>query len=209
MNNLIIYGCGGAAIEFLSLYSNLKSKKFKNIIFIDDKKKGKFLNHQIYSLKNFEKKFINQNNSFLISIAKPEIRKIIYNKLRDKNFTFAKLIDETSLIRNTAKLLSGVVVLSHCYISENVKISSNVLVNSKTLLGHDVSIGKNSTIYCGVNVLGGVKIEENVEIGSGSNIYPNVKIGKNTKIMMGSCVYKNIPQNSLVAGNPAKVIKKI
>ena len=58
-------------------------------------------------------------------------------------------------------------------------------------------------------MLGGVKIEENVEIGSGSNIYPNVKIGKNSKIMMGSCVYKNIPQNSLVAGNPAKVIKKI
>ena len=59
----------------------------------------------------------------MISIAKPEIRKIIYNKLKDKNFSFAKLIDETSLIRNTAKLLRGVIVLSHCYISENVKIS--------------------------------------------------------------------------------------
>ena len=42
MNNLIIYGCGGAAIEFLSLYNNLKSKKFKNIIFIDDKKRKIF-----------------------------------------------------------------------------------------------------------------------------------------------------------------------
>ena len=209
MNNLIIYGCGGAAIEFLSLYSNLKLKKFKNIIFVDDKKKGKFLNHQIYSLSNFEKKFINQNNNFLISIAKPEIRKIIYNKLNDKNFSFAKLVDETSLIRKTAKLSSGVIIFCHCYISENVKISTNVFVNSKTLIGHDVSIGKHSTIYCGVNVLGGVKIGENVEIGSGSNIYPNVKIGKNSKIMMGSCVYKNIPQNSLVAGNPARVIKKI
>lgn len=54
-----------------------------------------------------------------------------------------------------------------------------------------------------------VIIEENAWIGTHVVILPGVTIGKGSVIGAGSVVTKNIPSNSVAAGNPAKVIRKI
>ena len=54
---------------------------------------------------------------------------------------------------------------------------------------------------------GPVKIEENVWTGEGVVILPNVIIGENSIIGANSVVTKNIPKNSVVGGNPVKIIK--
>jgi len=52
-------------------------------------------------------------------------------------------------------------------------------------------------------------IEDNVWIGDKVTILPGVTIGKNTIIGANSVVTQNIPQYSVAAGNPAKIIKTI
>jgi acetyltransferase-like isoleucine patch superfamily enzyme len=52
-------------------------------------------------------------------------------------------------------------------------------------------------------------IEENVWIGANAVILPGVKIGKNSIIGAGAIVTKDVPPNVVVAGNPAKIIKKL
>lgn len=54
-----------------------------------------------------------------------------------------------------------------------------------------------------------VKIGNNVLIGNGAIILKGVNIGNDVVIGAGSVVTRDIPSNSLVAGNPAKVIKRI
>lgn len=56
---------------------------------------------------------------------------------------------------------------------------------------------------------GPVKIEKNVWIGEGAVILPNVIIGENSIIGSNSVVTKDIPKNSVVGGNPAKVIRTL
>ena len=53
-----------------------------------------------------------------------------------------------------------------------------------------------------------VKICENVWIGENAIILPGIEIGKNSVIGAGSVVTKNVPENCIVAGNPARIIKK-
>jgi maltose O-acetyltransferase len=54
-----------------------------------------------------------------------------------------------------------------------------------------------------------VVIEENVFIGNNVRILKGVTIGKNTVIANSSVVVKDIPENSIVGGNPDKVIKSV
>lgn len=56
---------------------------------------------------------------------------------------------------------------------------------------------------------GPVRIEKNVWIGEGVAILPNVVIGENSIIGANSVVTKDIPRNSIVGGNPAKVIRTL
>lgn len=50
-------------------------------------------------------------------------------------------------------------------------------------------------------------MEDNVWIGENVVIMPNVIIGKNSIIGANSVVTKNVPENSIIAGNPAHIIK--
>lgn len=54
-----------------------------------------------------------------------------------------------------------------------------------------------------------VIVEDNVFIGTGAIILKGVTIGRNSVVGAGSVVTKSIPENTIVAGNPAKVIKKL
>ena len=51
------------------------------------------------------------------------------------------------------------------------------------------------------------EIGNNVYIGAGALIMNPVKIGNNVTIGAGAVVTKDIPDNAVVAGNPAKIIK--
>jgi hypothetical protein len=54
-----------------------------------------------------------------------------------------------------------------------------------------------------------ILIKEKAWIGAGSIILPGVTIGKNAIVGAGSIVTRNVEDNSIVAGNPAKFIRKI
>ncbi len=77
--------------------------------------------------------------------------------------------------------------------------------------GCRMTIGKNVTINKGATILspGKVVIEENAWIGIGAIICPGVTIGRNAVVAAGAVVTKDVPDNVVVAGVPAKIIKKI
>jgi acetyltransferase-like isoleucine patch superfamily enzyme len=57
--------------------------------------------------------------------------------------------------------------------------------------------------------LKGPTIEEGVKVGANSTLLPGVVIGKNSLVGAGSVVVKDVPRASVVAGNPARVIRKV
>lgn len=80
-----------------------------------------------------------------------------------------------------------------------------------------VRIGRHSCITFGVAVLTHdmcsrkrleTRIGDNVFVGANSIIMPGIKIGNNVIIGAGSVVTKDVAGNSIVAGNPARVLKE-
>lgn len=84
-----------------------------------------------------------------------------------------------------------------------IEIGNNVTFSIRvTILAHDAST-KKSLDY---TKIGRVVIGDNVFIGANSTVLPNVKIGNNSVVGANSLVNKDVPDNCVVAGNPARVI---
>lgn len=76
-------------------------------------------------------------------------------------------------------------------------------------VNHDGGVALFREEYKGLNVFGKIKIGNNVFIGINSIIMPGVTVGSNVVIGAGSIVNRDVPDNVVVAGVPAKVIKSI
>jgi maltose O-acetyltransferase len=128
------------------------------------------------------------------------MKALIAGKLRGETPT-EKLIKMGLKVGRNFNRQSGCIIDdSHCWL---ITIGDNVTLAPRVhILAHDAS----TKMYLDHTKIGLVKIGDNVFIGAGSIILPNVKIGNNVIIGAGSIVTKDVPDNSLVAGNPAKVI---
>ncbi len=92
---------------------------------------------------------------------------------------------------------------SHCFlisIGDNCTLAPNV-----RLIAHDASTYK----PLGYAKIGKIDIKENCFIGDSTIVLPNIKIGPNSIVGSGSVVTKDVPPNTIVAGNPAKVITTV
>lgn len=95
----------------------------------------------------------------------------------------------------------------------NAKIGHNLLLPHSfgVVIGNRVSIGDNCIIYQGVTI--GKKNGLYPKIGNNVIIYPSavivgdVNINDNAVIGAGSIVLNDVPENAIVAGNPAKILR--
>ena len=114
---------------------------------------------------------------------------------------------KTLLIPSTTKIGEGC-MLYHPYstILNAKSIGKNFICRQCVTLGNKVEAipihGENDNITYTLPTIG-----NNVELGAGVIIVGNIKIGDNVIIGSGSVVVKDIPDNAVVVGNPAKVIK--
>ncbi len=88
-----------------------------------------------------------------------------------------------------------------------ITIEDNVLIAPKVSLlseGHPVSSDDRHSL-----MVGHIHIKKNAWIGANATILPGVTIGENSIVASGAVVSKDVPDNTVVGGIPAKVIKQL
>jgi acetyltransferase-like isoleucine patch superfamily enzyme len=91
-----------------------------------------------------------------------------------------------------------------------IEIGNHVAIAGGTeIITHDGAIWCFREEFTNADVFGKIKLGNNVFIGDNCTILPNTTIGDNCIVGAGSVVRGKFPENSVIIGNPAKVVMKM
>lgn len=139
-----------------------------------------------------------------------------------KIFDFVNLygcsIDDNTKIGTFVEIQKNAFVGKNCKISSHTFICEGVHIEDNVFVGHNVTF-INDKYPRSVNPDGSMQTEQNWEvvetyvrngasIGSSATILCGISIGENAIVGAGAVVTKDVPPNTVVAGIPAKIIKK-
>ncbi|MFK7849095.1 MAG: DapH/DapD/GlmU-related protein [Rhodothermales bacterium] len=140
-----------------------------------------------------------------------------------KVFAFVNLygctIGDHTKVGTFVEIQKGAHVGAHCKISSHTFICEGVQIEDRVFIGHGVMF-INDLYPRATNEDGSLQteedwscestvIEEGVSIGSNATILGGIRIGKNAIVGAGAVITKDVPPYTIVAGNPARIIRKI
>lgn len=170
----------------------------------------------LFGEHNDMEKFLEENKNAIVSYELEYDRRNSAIPLLDTRYVDAR-IEPGAIIRDRVQIHRNVVVMMGAVINIGSEIGENTMIDMNAVLGARATVGKNCHIGAGA-VLAGVLeppsadpvvIEDNVLVGANAVVLEGVRIGKGSVVAAGSVVTRNVEPDTVVAGIPAREIKKV
>ncbi len=116
-------------------------------------------------------------------------------------------------IQKNARIGNNCKVSSHTFICEGVMVEDNVFIGHNVTFINDLypraTTGAGQLQTEADWAVGITTIKKGASIGSSSTLLCGITVGENAIVGAGSVVTKDVPPNTVVAGNPARIMRKI
>jgi len=126
-------------------------------------------------------------------------------------------IEPGAIIRNMVEIGDHCVIMMGAVLNIGAVIGERTMIDMNVVVGGRAIVGKNCHIGAGTVLAGVIEppsaepviIEDDVLIGANAVVLEGVKVGKGAVVAAGSIVVKDVEPNTVVAGVPAKLLKKV
>lgn len=151
--------------------------------------------------------------SFVITVMTMQRKADLWKKLLLLNIPagrFIQLIHPTAVVpEKYSHIGRGVVMAPLAQVGPNSVISDNCTMHANSYVGHSSFLERFVVVANNASIGARVVVERGVHIGSNASIREGVRIGEFSLIGMGSVVLEDVPPNTVVAGVPARELRKL
>lgn len=202
MKKAYIIGASGHG----SVIASIIRHKYHDILFVDA---NSALRDVIPQADFFDRIDDYRQHAIYLGVGANKHRIALYNRLKECNIVPASCIAENAFIAHDAQLGKGVVICPGSVVGAKARVGNNTIINTLSSVDHDCVLGNHSQITAGVTLGGTTQIGENCFFGIKSATIPNITVGDNVVVMAGSILYKSVPENVMVGGAPARIMKQL
>jgi sugar O-acyltransferase (sialic acid O-acetyltransferase NeuD family) len=148
-------------------------------------------------------------HEFLVPLFTPGHRLAAVDDARRRGFTRpAIVVDPTAVVASTASLAPGCYVNSVANIGGATQIGAFAFINRGASIGHHVELAEFVSIGPAAVLAGEVRIGRGAVVGAGAVVLPKLNVGENAVVGASAVVTRPVPPHCMVAGNPARVIRR-
>ncbi len=124
-------------------------------------------------------------------------------------------IEPGAIIREKVEIGQGAVIMMGAVINIGAVVGPGTMIDMGAVLGGRATVGARCHIGAGAVLAGVVEpasatpvvVEDGVLVGANAVVIEGVHIGKNAVVAAGAIVIEDVPDNAVVAGSPARIIK--
>jgi UDP-3-O-[3-hydroxymyristoyl] glucosamine N-acyltransferase len=150
-----------------------------------------------------------QRGTYIACPLPPGQRALVVQALSQTSLSPERhLVHPTSSIDTTVTIKPGSTINRLVAIGALVSIGSHTHINRHASIGHHAVVDDFVTVGPGASIASKVTLDTGAFVGVGAVILPGIHVGKNSVIGGGAVVTKPVKPNSVVVGNPARVVKE-
>lgn len=116
------------------------------------------------------------------------------------------LTHPTAAVSPSARIGIGCHVLANTIVAADAALGAMCIVNNRASVDHECVLGDGVHIAPGAVLCGCVNVADNAMIGANAVVLPRLRIGRNAVVGAGAVVTRDVPDDSIVAGNPARLL---
>jgi sugar O-acyltransferase (sialic acid O-acetyltransferase NeuD family) len=216
VKQIIILGTGGNCIDILDALDGINRAsnrvRYRCVGFLDDNESlhGTTVGG-IPIVGPLSAADAHSNCLFVFGIGSPlnhRRRRAILQRCHIPPERFETVVHPSAVVSPRARLGRGVVVFPHVTVGSSAVVGDHVLLLPSCVISHDDVLGDFTCVAAGASVSGHVTIGDSCYLGTRSAIIGHVSIGPGALIGMGAVVLHDVPPNVVVAGNPARILRR-
>lgn len=143
----------------------------------------------------------------IVAIGANPARRAVADWLVSEGFSFARALHPSAQIGREVRIAAGSVVMAGAVINPDCEIGMHCIVNTAASVDHDCRLNDGVHVAPGARLCGGVSVGRGAFIGAGAVVLPGRSVGADAIIAAGAIVLADVPDNAIVTGNPAKLVR--